>query len=387
MDGTDINSCCRSPDCSCFPSATCTCQSTLGTKPGGALLASADDSGAIHLLNYPAVVGDAPAIPFRGHASHVCTVRFTADCRRLISTGGADRSSFQWRVIRPNKNPKYMDDAANFQDDDEIPPQDDEPSSPAGRESIHDVADLRVALFDAQQEAEKHRDVAQHARDELVDREKQLVAANAARDAAQEELRAMRSINESGGDERAGGHSENVSKLRAELEDARKDIERGRTDKKATKAELAKAHSENAKLVMDLARTQAAVEAGEAMAAKLRDALRKGRTERATAEKEITRLHAQMSRLNSQASQHVNAEQERHELRLKAAESERRESVAAYKLQMREGEMVKLRTELTALRELVLAEKAGGQKQLEATRAANGQVSAAEAAVSDAFGW
>ena len=378
MDGTDINSCCRSPDCSCFPSATCTCKSILGAKPGGALLASADDSGVIHLLNYPAVVGDAPAIPFRGHASHVCTVRFTGDGRRLISTGGADRSSFQWRVIRPNKNPKYMDAAApTAQGEDDVPLQDDEPSSPTSREmTVHDIAELRVELLEAQQEADKHRDVAQHARDELIEREKQLVDANAARDAAQEELRAMR------GGESAGGRSENISKLRAELEDARKDIERGRTDLEATKVALAKAHSENAKLVMDLARTQAAVEAGDAMAGKLRDALRKGRTERATAEKEITRLHAQISRLNSQASQHVNTQQERHELRLKAAESERRESVAVYKLQMREGEMDKLRAELRALRELVLAEKAGGQKQLEATRAANGQVSAAEAAVS-----
>jgi hypothetical protein len=388
MDGTDINSCCRSPDCSCFPSATCTCKSIIGAKPGGALLASADDSGAINLLNYPAVVGDAPAIPFRGHASHVCTVRFTADGRRLISTGGSDRSSFQWRVIRPNKNPTYMDDAApSTQSENEVLLQDDETSSPAGREmSVHDIAQLRVELDVVQQEADKFRDVAQHARDELVEREKQLVDANAARTAAQEELRSMRSISEGGDDEGAGGRTDNVSTLRAELEDARKVIERGRADAAATKVELAKAHSENAKLVIDIARTTATVEAGDAMAAKLREALRKGRTERATAEKEITRLHAQISRLNSQASQHVNTQQERHELRLKAAESERRESVAAYKLQMREGEMDKVRAELTAVRELVLAEKAGSQKQLEATRAANGQVSAAEAAVSDAFG-
>ena len=387
MDGTDINSCCRSPDCSCFPSATCTCNSILGAKPGGALLAAADDSGAINLLNYPAVVGDAPAIPFRGHASHVCTVRFTADGRRLISTGGADRSSMQWRVIRPNKNPKYMDDAApSTQANVEVPLQDDELNSPAGREmDVDDIAQLRVELFEAQQEAEKNHDVAQHARDELVKLEKQLVEASAARDAAQEEARAMHSMDEGPDSGGAGERRENVSKLRAELEDARKEIERRRTGAEATKVELAEAHSENAKLALDLARTTAAIEAGDAMAAKLRNAVRKGRTERATAEKEITRLHAEISRLNAEVSRHVNTQQERHELRLKMAESERRESVAAYKLQMREGEMQKLRDELTALRKLVVAEQAGNEKQLQATRAANGQVSAAEAAVSDAF--
>lgn len=389
MDGTDINSCCRSPDCSCFPSVTCTCNSILGAKPGGALLASADDSGAIHLLNYPAVVGDAPAIPFRGHASHVCTVRFTADGRRLISTGGADRSTMQWRVIRPNKNPKYMNAAPSTQanlDGLEVPLQDDELNSPAGREmNADDIAQLRVELFEAQQEAEKNRDVAQDARDELVKLEKQLVAVSAARDAAQEEARAMHSMDEGGDSEGAGGRRENVSKLHAELEDAQKEIERRRTGAEAAKVELAEAHSENAKLVLDLARTTAASEAGDAMAAKLRNAVRKGRTERATAEKEITRLRAEISRLNAEVSRHANTQQERHELRLKVAESERRESVAAYKLQMREGEMDKLRAELTALRKLAVAEKAGNEKQLQTTRAANGQVSAAEAAVSDAF--
>ena len=71
MDGTDINSCCRTPDAdgnnSWVPSLPHRCR-----PPGGALLASADDSGTIHLLNYPCVVADAPSKQFRGHASHVC---------------------------------------------------------------------------------------------------------------------------------------------------------------------------------------------------------------------------------------------------------------------------------------------------------------------------
>lgn len=384
MDGTDINSCCRSPDCSCFPSATCTCKSLVGPKPGGALLASADDSGAIHLLNYPAVVGDAPSIPFRGHASHVCAVRFTDDGRRLISTGGADRCSFQWRVIRPKKNPTYMDAApkAQMDGDDGAPGEDDELASPAGRVmDSSGVAQLRVELLEAQQEAEAQREIAQAATSELVARETELVEVKAARDSAQEEARANQ-IMHAGGDEDAEGRGEDVAKLRAELEIARDKIARGRANSEATKIDLAKALSDKNKLVLDLAGKTAAAEAGDAMATKLRAAMRKGRAERAEAEKEITRLRAQISRLTAEVAHHVNAQQERQELRLAAAESERRESVAVYKLQMREGEMDKLRSELEALRELVMAEKAGGEKQVAATRAAHGQVSAAEAAVS-----
>jgi hypothetical protein len=34
----------------------------------------------------------------RGHASHVMSVRFSADDRYVISAGGHDRGIFQWRT-------------------------------------------------------------------------------------------------------------------------------------------------------------------------------------------------------------------------------------------------------------------------------------------------
>ena len=36
---------------------------------------------------------------YRGHSSHVTKVRFTADGNYLISTGGHDKSIFQWKYI------------------------------------------------------------------------------------------------------------------------------------------------------------------------------------------------------------------------------------------------------------------------------------------------
>ena len=382
MDGTDINSCCRSPDCTCFPSRRCVCKSPLGAKPGGALLASADDSGAIHLLNYPAVVGDAPSIPFRGHASHVCAVRFMADGRRLVSTGGTDRCSFQWRVIRPKKDPDYMRAAPEVIVEEVADEMEDRgAASPAGRiMDTRDVAALRVQLLEAEQEADAQREIAEAARSESSAMHEHLVVAEAERDRAKEEAVAIQKMHTGGADD-PDGRGEDVAKIKAELDIARDTILRGRSSSEAKKVELAKALSDKDKLVLDLAGRSAAVEAGDAMAAKLRSALRKGRMERAGAEKEITRLKGQISRLSAEVAQHVNAQAERQELRLAAAESQRRESVAEYKLQMREGEMDKLRGEIEALRELVMAEKAGGEKQLTATRVANGQVSAAEAAV------
>ena len=328
------------------------------------------------------MVGDAPSIPFRGHASHVCAVRFTMDGKRLVSTGGTDRCSFQWRVIRPKKDPDYMraaPEAIAEEVGDEA--EDGDAASPAARiMDTHYVAALRVQLLEAEQDADAQREIAEAARLESSALNEQLVVAEAERDRAKEEAVVIQKMHTGGADD-PDGRGEGVAKIKAELDIARYTILHGQSSSEAKKVELAKALSDKDKLVLDLAGRTAAVEAGNAMAAKLRSALRKGRMERAGAEKEITRLKGQVSRLGAEVEQHVNAQPERQELRLVAAESQRRESVAEYKLQMREGEMDKLRGEIAALRELVLAEKAGGEKQLTATRAANGHVSAAEATV------
>ncbi|XP_076138993.1 echinoderm microtubule-associated protein-like 2 isoform X2 [Alosa pseudoharengus] len=75
-DGTDLNAVCRSHD--------------------GALLASADDFGKVHLFSSPCSQPRAPSHQYGGHSSHVTNVAFLHDDSHLISTGGKDTSILQW---------------------------------------------------------------------------------------------------------------------------------------------------------------------------------------------------------------------------------------------------------------------------------------------------
>lgn len=65
----------------------------------------ADDSGLVRLLNYPSVVKAAPGYGHRGHASHVERVAFLAHDYRVISCGGADAATYQWKIRGPGKPP------------------------------------------------------------------------------------------------------------------------------------------------------------------------------------------------------------------------------------------------------------------------------------------
>ena len=64
----------------------------------GGHLVAADDSGQVHLLNYPCVIDKAPRKELGGHCSHVPNVRWLAGDRRVVSAGGHDRTLFQWAV-------------------------------------------------------------------------------------------------------------------------------------------------------------------------------------------------------------------------------------------------------------------------------------------------
>ncbi|KAL2096531.1 hypothetical protein ACEWY4_008679 [Coilia grayii] len=77
-DGTDLNAVCRSHD--------------------GALLASADDFGKVHLFSSPCSQPRAPSHQYGGHSSHVTNVAFLHDDSHLISTGGKDTSILQWML-------------------------------------------------------------------------------------------------------------------------------------------------------------------------------------------------------------------------------------------------------------------------------------------------
>lgn len=79
-DGTDVNSVDRSS--------------------GKHLIATGDDFGNVNLYRYPCVSKKAEPRIFQGHSAHVMNVRFLHDDTRLISVGGRDASTLQWRVVK-----------------------------------------------------------------------------------------------------------------------------------------------------------------------------------------------------------------------------------------------------------------------------------------------
>jgi hypothetical protein len=106
MDGTDINACDRTPivpGTQLFPEQSednrwppLDPQHTKFDK--AAFVVSARDDGQIHLYNFPVVIDNAPGHGFRGHSSHVAKVKFTSDAQHVISCGGMDRTTFQWKT-------------------------------------------------------------------------------------------------------------------------------------------------------------------------------------------------------------------------------------------------------------------------------------------------
>lgn len=79
-DGTDVNSVDRSH--------------------GKQLIATGDDFGNVNLYRYPCVNKKAEPRIVQGHSAHVMNVRFLHDDVRLISVGGRDASTLQWRVVK-----------------------------------------------------------------------------------------------------------------------------------------------------------------------------------------------------------------------------------------------------------------------------------------------
>lgn len=77
-DFTDVNAVCRS-------------QSQR-------FLATAEDSGLVKLFRYPCTVERAQYNEYRGHSSHVTKVKFSADERYVITTGGNDKTVIVWET-------------------------------------------------------------------------------------------------------------------------------------------------------------------------------------------------------------------------------------------------------------------------------------------------
>lgn len=83
-DGTDVNSVDRSPD--------------------GTLLATGDDFNTVKLFRYPCIKPGSKCLTYKGHSSHIPSVRFSADGRWLYSIGGQDKAIMQYQMKRSHKS-------------------------------------------------------------------------------------------------------------------------------------------------------------------------------------------------------------------------------------------------------------------------------------------
>ncbi|GMH32772.1 hypothetical protein BSKO_00606 [Bryopsis sp. KO-2023] len=116
-DGTDVNAVCRSHQGK--PVYNRKMQQVrissgdecMDDVPGCGALVTADDFSFVKLFNYPVVADDAPFRCYRGHSSHVMSIRFLADDRTVVSVGGFDRAIFQWRTCGVNSEDAAEDES------------------------------------------------------------------------------------------------------------------------------------------------------------------------------------------------------------------------------------------------------------------------------------
>ncbi|KAG2444303.1 hypothetical protein HXX76_001060 [Chlamydomonas incerta] len=94
-----------------FPDSDGTDINSVHASPSGRYVLTADDLGHVRLLNFPCVVGGAPAHVYGGHCSHVMNVRWAADESYAVSVGGKDRAVFQWRVVRQTARERHTVEA------------------------------------------------------------------------------------------------------------------------------------------------------------------------------------------------------------------------------------------------------------------------------------
>lgn len=63
------------------------------------LYVTGDDYGLVNLYRYPVLANTHGKRTAAAHSSHVVTVRFSPDGKRVISTGGGDKSVCQWKLV------------------------------------------------------------------------------------------------------------------------------------------------------------------------------------------------------------------------------------------------------------------------------------------------
>ena len=78
------------------------------------ILATGDDYQLVKIFKYPSVVPKSSFKSYKGHASHVTRVRFSFDDQYLISTGGNDKTSIIWKVVREDDK---EDEDSDYEDE------------------------------------------------------------------------------------------------------------------------------------------------------------------------------------------------------------------------------------------------------------------------------
>ncbi len=68
------------------------------------VIVTSDDYSKVKLFRYPSPVEKAAYNQYNGHSSHVTCVRFTANNKHVISTGGNDKAIFQFKFSFDNEN-------------------------------------------------------------------------------------------------------------------------------------------------------------------------------------------------------------------------------------------------------------------------------------------
>ena len=71
---------------------------TVDVAPDARWCVSGDDRGQVNLYRWPVLKG-AKSVAAHCHSSHVTTVRFSADEKYVLSTGGHDLTIMQWALL------------------------------------------------------------------------------------------------------------------------------------------------------------------------------------------------------------------------------------------------------------------------------------------------
>jgi WD40 repeat protein/Ca2+-binding EF-hand superfamily protein len=99
---------------------------SVDKSKGSDLLASSDSFGKVKLFRYPSLTPGADCNEFHGHTGNASAVRFITGDTHLISLGGADRSIFQWAVVKDEDTPDSGEE--------EKPPEEGEEPEPVEEE-------------------------------------------------------------------------------------------------------------------------------------------------------------------------------------------------------------------------------------------------------------